>query len=158
MHEAVAKPRRSYVGDPRQGSPLSIMIPSYRQDTADWLLTDNVSSWPGTPSDRGWRYLKLALERHDGPDTDYRYNKAVLEAILSHDRVSPPPPWLIHTLEVSLPPHLTSCGPRLLPPFPLCILRTTTTSSSSVPACDLTFSRAPWNTRYRSFARFANVP
>ncbi|KAG6378387.1 hypothetical protein JVT61DRAFT_12642 [Boletus reticuloceps] len=69
------------------------------QDTADWLLTDNISSWPGTPADRGWRYLKLALERHDGPDTDFRYSKAVLEAILSHERASPPPPWLIHTLE-----------------------------------------------------------
>ncbi|KAG8218321.1 hypothetical protein J3R82DRAFT_3935 [Butyriboletus roseoflavus] len=69
------------------------------QDTADWLLTDNVSSWPGAPVDRGWRYLKLALERNDGADTDYRYNKAVLEAILSNDRASPPPPWLIHTLE-----------------------------------------------------------
>ncbi|KIL00449.1 hypothetical protein PAXRUDRAFT_821638 [Paxillus rubicundulus Ve08.2h10] len=70
-----------------------------QEDTSDWLLTDNVSSWPGSPADRGWRYLKLALERHDGPDTDYRYSKAVLEAILSHDISSPPPPWLIHTLE-----------------------------------------------------------
>jgi len=69
------------------------------QDTADWLLTDDVSSWPGTPADRGWRYLKLALERHDGANTDYRYTKAVLDSILSHDRASPPPPWLIHTLE-----------------------------------------------------------
>ncbi|KAF9224346.1 hypothetical protein BS17DRAFT_808097 [Gyrodon lividus] len=70
-----------------------------QEDTSDWLLTDNVSSWPGSPADRGWRYLKLALERHDGPDTDYRYSKAALEAILSHDISSPPPPWLIHTLE-----------------------------------------------------------
>ncbi|KAF8845600.1 hypothetical protein BDN67DRAFT_993287 [Paxillus ammoniavirescens] len=70
-----------------------------QEDTSDWLLTDNVSSWPGSPADRGWRYLKLALERHDGSDTDYRYSKAVLEAILSHDISSPPPPWLIHTLE-----------------------------------------------------------
>ncbi|KAF9246881.1 nucleoporin Nup120/160-domain-containing protein [Melanogaster broomeanus] len=70
-----------------------------QEDTSDWLLTDNVSSWPGSPADRGWRYLKLALERHDGPDTDYRYSKATLEAMLSHDRSSPPPPWLIQTLE-----------------------------------------------------------
>ncbi|KIJ70406.1 hypothetical protein HYDPIDRAFT_122186 [Hydnomerulius pinastri MD-312] len=70
-----------------------------QEDTSDWLLTDNVSSWPGSPADRGWRYLKVALERHDGAEMDYRYSKAALEAILSHDRSSPPPPWLIHTLE-----------------------------------------------------------
>ncbi|KAH7930039.1 hypothetical protein BV22DRAFT_1125203 [Leucogyrophana mollusca] len=68
-------------------------------DTSDWLLTDRVSSWPGTPADRGWRYLRLALERHDGPDTDYQYSKAALETILSFDRTSPPPPWLINSLE-----------------------------------------------------------
>jgi hypothetical protein len=119
MHEAVAKPRWSSVGDPRRANPFPMLTPTYRQDTADWLLTDNVSSWPGTPADRGWRYLKLALERHDGLDTDYRYNKAVLEAILSHDRALPPPPWLIQTLEVSLPPHSVPCRLRSLPPFPL---------------------------------------
>lgn len=116
MHEAVAKPRRSSVGDPCQANPFPMLTPTYRQDTADWLLTDNVSSWPGTPADRGWRYLKLALERHDGPDTDYRYNKAVLEAILSHDRALPPPPWLIQTLEVSLPRHSVPGRLRSLPP------------------------------------------
>ncbi|KAH7888083.1 nucleoporin Nup120/160-domain-containing protein [Phlebopus sp. FC_14] len=70
-----------------------------QEDTSDWLLTDNVSSWPGTPAERGWRYLKIALERHDSMETDYRYTKATLEAILSYDRATPPPPWLIHSLE-----------------------------------------------------------
>ena len=71
------------------------------EDTSDWLLTDKVSSWPGTPAERGWRYLRQSLERHDGPPTDYRYTKIALETIMSFDRTSPPPPWLIHSLEVS---------------------------------------------------------
>jgi len=76
------------------------------EDTSDWLLTDKVSSWPGTPVDRGWRYLRQSLERHDDPDTDYRYTKTVLETILEFDRSSPPPPWLIHSLEVHHPEYL----------------------------------------------------
>ena len=70
-------------------------------DTSDWLLTDRVSSWPGTPADRGWRYLRQSLERHDSPDTDFKYAKTTLETILSYDRLTPPPPWLIQILEVS---------------------------------------------------------
>ncbi|OJT13189.1 Nuclear pore complex protein Nup160 [Trametes pubescens] len=69
------------------------------EDTSDWLLTDKVSSWPGTPAEKGWRYLRQSLERHDGPQTDYRYTKVALETIMAFDRSSPPPPWLIHTLE-----------------------------------------------------------
>jgi len=69
-------------------------------DTSDWLLTDRVSSWPGTPADRGWRYLRQSLERHDNPDTDFRYSKTTLETILSYDRLTPPPPWLIQIIEV----------------------------------------------------------
>ncbi|OSX60529.1 hypothetical protein POSPLADRAFT_1066767 [Postia placenta MAD-698-R-SB12] len=76
------------------------------EDTSDWLLTDKVSSWPGTPVDRGWRYLRQALERHDGPETDYKYSKMVLETILENDRSSPPPPWLIYSLEVQHPEYL----------------------------------------------------
>ncbi|KAG6329594.1 hypothetical protein ID866_9496 [Astraeus odoratus] len=72
-----------------------------QEDTSDWLLTDNVASWPGSPADRGWRYLKMALEQYDGPETDFAYSKATLEAILAHDRTSSPPPWLVHILEVS---------------------------------------------------------
>ncbi|KAI6004184.1 nucleoporin Nup120/160-domain-containing protein [Pisolithus albus] len=71
----------------------------FLEDASDWLLTDNAASWPGSPADRGWRYLKLALERHDGPETDYRYSKATLEAIFAHDRSFSPPPWLVRVLE-----------------------------------------------------------
>ncbi|KAG1836482.1 hypothetical protein C8R48DRAFT_680501 [Suillus tomentosus] len=70
-----------------------------QEDTSDWLLTDNVSSWPGSPADRGWRYLRVALERHDSVETDYKYSKTAFETILSSDRSSPPPPWLVHSLE-----------------------------------------------------------
>ncbi|KAL4082055.1 nucleoporin Nup120/160-domain-containing protein [Scleroderma yunnanense] len=70
-----------------------------QEDTSDWLLTDNVASWPGSPADRGWRYLKVALERHDGPETNHRYSKATLEAVLAYDKSSFPPPWLVHILE-----------------------------------------------------------
>ncbi|TFY51621.1 hypothetical protein EVJ58_g10469 [Rhodofomes roseus] len=76
------------------------------EDTSDWLLTDKVSSWPGTPTDRGWRFLRQALERHDGSETDFRYSKVTLETILEYDRASPPPPWLVHTLETQHPEYL----------------------------------------------------
>jgi len=73
-----------------------------QEDTSDWLLTDNVSSWSGTPADRGWRYLRQSLERHDSTETDYKYTKATLKTILGFDRSSSPPPWLIHSLEVTV--------------------------------------------------------
>ncbi|KAI0637706.1 nucleoporin Nup120/160-domain-containing protein [Trametes polyzona] len=76
------------------------------EDTSDWLLTDKISSWPGTPAEKGWRYLRQSLERHDGPQTDYRYTKVALETIMAFDRTSPPPPWLIHTLEEHHPEYL----------------------------------------------------
>jgi len=69
------------------------------EDTSGWLLTDSASSWQGTPSDRGWRYLQQALKRHDNVETDHCYAKASLETILSADSLAPPP-WLIDTLEV----------------------------------------------------------
>jgi hypothetical protein len=72
------------------------------EDTTDWLLTDKVTSWAGTPSDRAWRYLRQSLERHDGPDTDLRYSKVVFETITGLERASTPPPWLIQKLEVSI--------------------------------------------------------
>ncbi|KAF8227965.1 hypothetical protein L208DRAFT_1490549 [Tricholoma matsutake] len=77
-----------------------------QENTSDWLLTDKVSSWPGTPADRGWRYLRLSLQRHDNADTDYKYTKAVLEVILNTDRSSPPPPWVIRTLQDHHPEYL----------------------------------------------------
>jgi hypothetical protein len=73
------------------------------EDTTDWLLTDKVTSWVGMPSDRGWRYLRQSLERHDGPDTNLRYSKVVFETITGLERASTPPPWLIHRLVVMIP-------------------------------------------------------
>ncbi|KDQ64994.1 hypothetical protein JAAARDRAFT_167821 [Jaapia argillacea MUCL 33604] len=70
-----------------------------QEDTSDWLLTDKVSSWPGTPADKGWRYLRQSLQRHDCSETDYKYTKVVLETMLGYSRASHPPPWLVHTLE-----------------------------------------------------------
>ncbi|KAF5357582.1 hypothetical protein D9758_007452 [Tetrapyrgos nigripes] len=69
-----------------------------QEDTSDWLLTDKVSSWPGSPADRGWRYLRQSLKRHDSAETDYKYTKIALETVLSYQN-SPPPPWLLQTLE-----------------------------------------------------------
>ncbi|THG99568.1 hypothetical protein EW026_g2819 [Hermanssonia centrifuga] len=69
------------------------------EESSDWLLTDKVSSWSGTPADRGWRYLRQALERYDGPETNFAYSKIALETVLAFDRLSAPPPWLIQSLE-----------------------------------------------------------
>ncbi|KAF9535022.1 nucleoporin Nup120/160-domain-containing protein [Crepidotus variabilis] len=76
------------------------------EDTSGWLLTDNASSWQGTPSDRGWRYLQRSLKRYDGQDSDYRYAKASLESILSIGRSLSPPPWLIDILDNHHPEYL----------------------------------------------------
>jgi len=73
--------------------------PVHQEDTTDWLLTDKVSSWPGTPAERGWRYLRQSLQQHDNDDTDYKYSKTALETLLEADSSSSPPPWLIHILE-----------------------------------------------------------
>ncbi|KAH8990090.1 nucleoporin Nup120/160-domain-containing protein [Lactarius akahatsu] len=76
------------------------------EDTTDWLLTDKITSWAGTSSDRAWRYLRQSLERHDGPDTDLRYSKIVFETITGLERASTPPPWLVHKLEEHHPEWL----------------------------------------------------
>ncbi|KAG6813445.1 hypothetical protein H0H92_010779 [Tricholoma furcatifolium] len=70
-----------------------------QEDTSDWLLTDSLSSWSGTPVERGWRYLRRSLQQYDNADTDYKYSKTALEMILGADRTSSPPPWLIQKLE-----------------------------------------------------------
>lgn len=80
-------------------SPLTL---HRSEDTSDWLLTDKASSWPGTYADRGWRYLRNSLEKHDGPHTDFSYSKVVFETLLAFDRSSTPPPWLVQSLEVRL--------------------------------------------------------
>ena len=109
-------------------------------DTSDWLLTDQVSSWPGTPADRGWRYLRQSLERHDSPDTDFKYTKTTLETVLSYDRLTPPPPWLIQTLEVSDEIGFT------LEPSLIHRCRIIITNTSSGPLYAMNYSRMPWGT------------
>ncbi|KAI0698869.1 nucleoporin Nup120/160-domain-containing protein [Cytidiella melzeri] len=79
---------------------------AFDENTSDWLLTDRISSWPGTAADRAWRYLRQALERHDGPPSSFAYNKVTLETVLSFDRSSSPPPWLISSLEEQHPEYL----------------------------------------------------
>jgi nuclear pore complex protein Nup160 len=84
------------------------------EDTTDWLLTDNVTSWAGTPSDRGWRYLRQSLERHDGSDTDLRYSKVVFETITGLESAATPPPWLITRLEVNTHATILLCSGVLI--------------------------------------------
>ncbi|KAJ7590746.1 nucleoporin Nup120/160-domain-containing protein [Mycena floridula] len=69
-----------------------------QEESSYWLLTDKVSSWPGSPADRGWRYLRQSLERHDDHETDFAYTKVAFETVMMYQR-SPPPPWLIQALE-----------------------------------------------------------
>src|SRR6185369_11151571 len=78
---------------------LIFLCPYRLQDGSDWLLTDKVSSWQGTPADRSWRFLRQSLQQYDNVDTDYKYSKIALETIMSVDK-SLPPPWLIRRLEV----------------------------------------------------------
>ena len=72
-----------------------------QEDSSDWLLTDNVSSWPGTSADRGWRYLRQTLERHDNAETDYKYTKVAFDTIIAFNGTTRPPLWLVRSLEVS---------------------------------------------------------
>ncbi|KAJ3743459.1 nucleoporin Nup120/160-domain-containing protein [Lentinula detonsa] len=76
-----------------------------QEDTSDWLLTDNVLTWPGSPADKGWRYLRESLKRHDGIDTDFKYSKITLETILNFHS-SLPPPWLLQVLEEHHPEYI----------------------------------------------------
>ncbi|KAK7696575.1 hypothetical protein QCA50_001233 [Cerrena zonata] len=76
------------------------------EDTSDWLLTDKVSSWAGSYPDRGWRYLRQALEKYDGPQSDFSYSKTVLDTLLAFDRSSSPPPWLVQSLQEHHPEFL----------------------------------------------------
>jgi hypothetical protein len=72
------------------------------ENLSNWLLSDKVTSWPGTPADRGWRFLHQSLERYDGSVTGWRYHLAALRIILAYNRSAAPPPWLETTLEVSM--------------------------------------------------------
>ncbi|RXW24637.1 hypothetical protein EST38_g1210 [Candolleomyces aberdarensis] len=73
---------------------------------SDWLLTDSSITWSGSTADRAWRFLRQSLERHDGAETDHRYTKACLETIISLDRSSPPPPWLLQIIQNHHPEYL----------------------------------------------------
>lgn len=88
-----------------------LMILHRQSDRSDWLLTDEASSWSGTPVERGWRYLRVALERHDNVDIDNAYTKVSLETILTYDRETPRPQWLIQSLEVGQPSHFSLFSP-----------------------------------------------
>lgn len=75
-------------------------MPLDRQEgSPDWLLTERVSSWTGTLSDKAWRYLRQALSVYDKPETDFRYSKIALETIMQIQK-APPPPWLVSALQV----------------------------------------------------------
>ncbi|KAF9008833.1 nucleoporin Nup120/160-domain-containing protein [Cyathus striatus] len=83
-----------------------------QEDTSDWLLTNKVSSWPGTPADRGWRFLRQSLERNDNLETDYKYSKVTLDTILGVESMTSPPPWLINILEEHQPEYLVRVSLR----------------------------------------------
>jgi hypothetical protein len=76
------------------------LLSQSQDDLADWLLTENVSSWTGSPADKGWQYLRQSLERHDSVETDHRYAKVCLETIMSYEKASLMPSWLVRLLEV----------------------------------------------------------
>jgi hypothetical protein len=73
-----------------------------QDDSSDWLITDNVASWTGTPADQGWRFLRQSLERQDSAEIDYKYAKVTLDTILAFGQSSLVPPWLVQSLEVRL--------------------------------------------------------
>ncbi|KAL1744628.1 nucleoporin Nup120/160-domain-containing protein [Schizophyllum fasciatum] len=79
-------------------------------DAADWLLTDAISSWAGAPAEKGWRFLRDALARHDGRSTDWRYTKAVYETLMSLGAL--PPPWLVQVLEENQHEYLVRASLR----------------------------------------------
>ena len=68
--------------------------------SSDWLLTDKVASWPGTTAERGWRYLRQALERYDTPKIDFRYTKAVFDTLLLHEMQKSIPTWILQRIQV----------------------------------------------------------
>jgi len=61
-----SQPRGRFVGPTDFLASTSITNLWHRlADTTDWLFTDKVTSWAGTPSDHGWRYLWQSLKCHD---------------------------------------------------------------------------------------------
>ncbi|KAH7103030.1 nucleoporin Nup120/160-domain-containing protein [Auriculariales sp. MPI-PUGE-AT-0066] len=72
----------------------------------DWLLSDEVEPSPGTLAQKAWRYVELALERHDVPGKNFPYRKAVLEGVLDQDRCDCIPSWLSKFFEDNQPDYL----------------------------------------------------
>ena len=67
---------------------------------ADWLLTDDISSWTGTRAEQAWRFLQQSLTRHDRIDEGAPYRKAALETIIDMNQFDCIPTWLINFFEV----------------------------------------------------------
>lgn len=70
-------------------------------DVAFLLASERSATWQGPTVDRAWRFLQIHIEQQDGPDTRWRYRQAVLERILSLDKRSPLPRWLLVWFQVS---------------------------------------------------------
>jgi len=77
-----------------------------QDDTSEWLHSEHVASWPGTVVERGWRYLRTTLERHDTLDNDYVYRKAVVEKMLEFDRANALPSWMVRFFQEHQPEYL----------------------------------------------------
>jgi hypothetical protein len=85
---------------------------SRQEDTAEWLRTERVAAWPGTVAERGWRYLRVALEQHDTAEQEYAYRKAAVEKILEFDRSGALPSWLVKFFEDNQPEYLIRTSMR----------------------------------------------
>ena len=79
MPPTESQPRGRFVGPTDFLASTSIANLWHRlADTTDWLFTDKVTSWAGTPSDCRWRYLWQLLECHD------RRGSFPLQSVLLH--------------------------------------------------------------------------
>ncbi|CED82599.1 Nuclear pore complex, Nup160 component [Phaffia rhodozyma] len=76
-------------------------------DHLDWLIdSPTVTSLDGPISGRASQYLRIMLERHDGPATFFKYRQAVLEKLLDCDRFFPIPSFLVEFFSVNDPERL----------------------------------------------------
>ncbi|KAH8835198.1 hypothetical protein DL96DRAFT_1573284 [Flagelloscypha sp. PMI_526] len=86
---------------PRQTDPYDLITirPS-------WLLSSDIRSWPGSPAEKGWRYLRQSLQQYDSAENEYGYTKAVIETMLSHSVDTSPQSWLTELVEKQNPESL----------------------------------------------------
>jgi hypothetical protein len=105
------------------------MVPIYSDiDLAPWLDASSVSAtWHGTLPEKAWKYLDIALQRHDiarPPSqtvwsrkatigTDFTYHLAVLHKILEVKPDLALPQWLINRLVERCPDDLIRAGLRI---------------------------------------------